>query len=34
MSIMPEPSALPLRVVDALQELTAVPAVAPEMVFP
>lgn len=31
---MPEPSALPLRVVDALQELTAVPAVAPEIHAP
>lgn len=31
---MPEPSALPLRVVDALQELTAVPAVAPDIHAP
>lgn len=31
---MPEPSALPLRVVDALQELTAVPAIAPDIHAP
>ncbi len=31
---MAEPSPLPLRVVDALQELTAVPAVAPEIHAP
>ncbi len=31
---MTEPSALPLRVVDALQELTTVPAVAPEIHAP
>jgi integrase len=31
---MVEPSALPLRVVDALQELTAVPAVAPNIHAP
>lgn len=31
---MPEPTTLPLRVVDALHELTAVPAVAPEIRAP
>jgi integrase len=31
---MPEPTTLPLRVVDALHELTAVPAIAPEIHAP
>lgn len=31
---MPQPTTLPLRVVDALQDLTAVPAIAPEIHAP
>lgn len=33
-TLMPEPTTLPLRVVDALHELTAVPAIAPDIHAP
>jgi len=34
MLLMAEPTTLPLRVVDSLQDLTSVPAIAPEIHAP